>query len=99
MKWTSLTFPPLLTPIWPIDRNQNNYQTLPDCVPEAGQTHCTIPREQLKLYQKMSLWVQAENVLGTSKSASLCLTPSDVGEGHGKLERRVPLLSLFTSFT
>lgn len=58
--------------------NQDNYQTLPDCVPEAGQTHCTIPREQLKLYQKMSLWVQAENVLGTSKSAPLCLTPIDV---------------------
>ncbi|XP_008588887.1 PREDICTED: granulocyte colony-stimulating factor receptor [Galeopterus variegatus] len=49
-----------------------------DCVPEAGQSHCSIPRKHLLLYQNMGLWVQAENALGTSISPQLCLNPMDV---------------------
>ncbi|XP_054996063.1 granulocyte colony-stimulating factor receptor [Sorex araneus] len=63
-------------------RTRNQCQSpeapLPNCIPEAGHSRCTIPRRHLQLYQNMSLWVQAENALGTSKSAPLCLMPSDV---------------------
>lgn len=65
-------------------RSRNNCQhpeaPLPDCTAEAGHSRCAIPRRHLQLYQNMSLWVQAENALGTSKSVPLCLMPSDVGE-------------------
>ncbi|XP_037355718.1 granulocyte colony-stimulating factor receptor [Talpa occidentalis] len=63
-------------------RSRSNCQTqedsIPDCVPEEGQDHCSIPRKHLQLYQKMVIWVQAKNALGTSKSPQLCLIPSDV---------------------
>ncbi|KAL1776224.1 granulocyte colony-stimulating factor receptor isoform X1 [Sigmodon hispidus] len=49
-----------------------------DCVPEDGQKSCSIPRKHLLLYQNMVIWVQAENVLGISKSPKLCLDPMDV---------------------
>ncbi|XP_008830372.1 granulocyte colony-stimulating factor receptor [Nannospalax galili] len=49
-----------------------------DCVPEDGQSYCSIPRKHLLLYQNMVIWVQAENVLGTSESLRLCLDPMDV---------------------
>nr|XP_045005924.1 granulocyte colony-stimulating factor receptor isoform X2 [Jaculus jaculus] len=49
-----------------------------DCVPEEGQSYCSIPRKHLILYQNMVIWVQAENALGTSASPQLCLDPMDV---------------------
>ncbi|XP_027631553.1 granulocyte colony-stimulating factor receptor isoform X1 [Tupaia chinensis] len=63
-------------------RSRDNCQTqedaIPDCVPEGGQSRCSIPRKHLLLYQNMGVWVQAENALGTSVSAQLCLEPMDV---------------------
>lgn len=77
-------FLPLLdTQAWPIGRSRGNCQdqeeAIPDCVPEDGQSRCSIPRKHLRLYQSMGIWVQAENVLGTSVSPQLCLDPMDVG--------------------
>ncbi|XP_027969446.1 granulocyte colony-stimulating factor receptor isoform X2 [Eumetopias jubatus] len=57
---------------------QTQEDTVPDCVPNDGQNHCSIPRRHLQLYQNMGIWVQAENALGTSKSPQLCLVPMDV---------------------
>ncbi|XP_016002687.2 granulocyte colony-stimulating factor receptor isoform X2 [Rousettus aegyptiacus] len=57
---------------------QTQEETIPDCVSEDGQSHCSIPRKYLQLYQTMGIWVQAENVLGTSVSPQLCLDPMDV---------------------
>ncbi|XP_036206594.1 granulocyte colony-stimulating factor receptor isoform X1 [Myotis myotis] len=57
---------------------QDQEEAIPDCVPEDGQSRCSIPRKHLRLYQSMGLWVQAENVLGTSVSPPLCLDPMDV---------------------
>lgn len=57
---------------------QTQEETIPDCVSEDGQSHCSIPRKHLQLYQTMGIWVQAENVLGTSVSPQLCLDPMDV---------------------
>ncbi|XP_006094202.1 granulocyte colony-stimulating factor receptor isoform X1 [Myotis lucifugus] len=57
---------------------QDQEEAIPDCVPEDGQSRCSIPRKHLRLYQSMGLWVQAENVLGTSVSPQLCLDPMDV---------------------
>lgn len=75
--------PPLYIQAWPIGRSQDKCQTqkdsIPDCVPEVGQSHCSIPRKHLQLYQNMSIWVQARNALGTSASPKLCLAPMDVG--------------------
>ncbi|XP_021539383.1 granulocyte colony-stimulating factor receptor isoform X1 [Neomonachus schauinslandi] len=63
-------------------KSRGNCQTqedaIPDCVPNDGQNHCSIPRRHLQLYQSMGIWVQAENALGTSKSPQLCLVPMDV---------------------
>ncbi|XP_066231978.1 granulocyte colony-stimulating factor receptor isoform X1 [Saccopteryx leptura] len=53
-------------------------EAIPDCIPEDGQSHCSIPRQHMRLYQAMGIWVQAENVLGTRKSLQLCLDPMDV---------------------
>ncbi|KAM6217993.1 granulocyte colony-stimulating factor receptor [Rhynchocyon petersi] len=53
-------------------------EPIPDCVPEAGQSHCSIPRKHLLLYQRMGVWVQAENALGTSLSQQLCIEPMDL---------------------
>uniref|UniRef100_A0A8C3W9Q8 Granulocyte colony-stimulating factor receptor n=1 Tax=Catagonus wagneri TaxID=51154 RepID=A0A8C3W9Q8_9CETA len=57
---------------------QTQEDSIPDCVPEDGQKHCSIPRKHLQLYQNMSIWVQAKNALGTSTSSKLCLVPMDV---------------------
>lgn len=71
------------TQAWPVGRSRGNCQdqeeAIPDCVPEGGQSRCSIPRRHLQLYQSMGIWVQAENVLGTSVSPQLCLDPMDVG--------------------
>lgn len=65
-------------------RSQGDCQTqvdaIPDCVPRDGQSHCTIARKYLLLYQYMVLWVKAENALGASESSQLCLVPSDVAK-------------------
>lgn len=61
------------------DKCQTQKDSIPDCVPEVGQSHCSIPRKHLQLYQNMSIWVQARNALGTSVSPKLCLAPMDVG--------------------
>ncbi|XP_069442657.1 granulocyte colony-stimulating factor receptor isoform X8 [Ovis canadensis] len=60
------------------DKCQTQKDSIPDCVPEDGQSHCAIPRKHLQLYQNMSIWVQARNALGTSISPKLCLAPMDV---------------------
>lgn len=60
------------------DKCQKQKDSIPDCVPEVGQSHCSIPRKHLQLYQNMSIWVQARNALGTSVSPKLCLAPMDV---------------------
>ncbi|NIG59179.1 granulocyte colony-stimulating factor receptor [Pontoporia blainvillei] len=57
---------------------QSQEDSIPDCVPEDGQSHCSIPRKHLQLYQNMGIWVQAKNALGTSVSPKLCLVPMDV---------------------
>uniref|UniRef100_A0A8C5UW46 Granulocyte colony-stimulating factor receptor n=1 Tax=Microcebus murinus TaxID=30608 RepID=A0A8C5UW46_MICMU len=57
---------------------QNQKDPIPDCVAEDGQSHCSILRKHLILYQNMGIWVQAENALGTSTSPQLCLDPMDV---------------------
>lgn len=54
--------------------------TIPDCVAKKRQNNCSIPRKNLLLYQYMAIWVQAENMLGSSESPKLCLDPMDVGE-------------------
>lgn len=63
-------------------KSRGNCQTqgdsIMDCVPEDGQSHCSIPRRHLLLYQNMGIWVQVENALGTSMSPQLCLEPMDV---------------------
>lgn len=63
-------------------KSRENCQTpmgsIPDCMAEDGQSHCSIPRKHLQLYQYMGIWVQAKNALGTSKSSQLCLSPIDV---------------------
>ncbi|KAM7098012.1 granulocyte colony-stimulating factor receptor isoform 2-T2 [Molossus nigricans] len=57
---------------------QTQEEAIPDCVPKDGQSHCSIPRRHLQLYQSMGIWVQAENMLGSSVSPQLCLDPMDV---------------------
>ncbi|XP_008050548.1 granulocyte colony-stimulating factor receptor-like [Carlito syrichta] len=57
---------------------QTQEDSVLDCVPEDGQSCCSIPRKHLLLYQNMGIWVQAENALGTSMSPRLCLDPMDV---------------------
>ncbi|XP_004740824.2 granulocyte colony-stimulating factor receptor isoform X2 [Mustela putorius furo] len=63
-------------------KSRGNCQTQEDsilnCLPNDGQNHCSIPRRDLLLYQNMSIWVEAKNALGTSKSPQLCLVPMDV---------------------
>lgn len=57
---------------------QYQEDSIPDCVPGDRQNTCSIHRKHLLLYQNMVIWVQAENVLGTSESPKLCLDPMDV---------------------
>lgn len=75
--------PPLDTQAWLVGRSRDKCQTeedsILDCVPAEAQSRCSIPRKHLQLYQSMSIWVQAENALGTSRSPQLCLDPMDVG--------------------
>lgn len=61
------------------DNCQTQEDSILDCVPKDGDSHCSIPRKYLKLYRHMGIWVQAENALGTGKSPQLCLVPMDVG--------------------
>ncbi|XP_042296422.1 granulocyte colony-stimulating factor receptor isoform X2 [Sceloporus undulatus] len=51
---------------------------IPPCVPPAGQSSCTIPRQDFQLYQYVMLWVSVENVLGTVQSRPLCADPTDL---------------------
>jgi hypothetical protein len=76
---------PLLgTKAQPVGRSRADCQyqgdTIPDCVAKKRQNNCSIPRKNLLLYQYMAIWVQAENMLGSSESPKLCLDPMDVGE-------------------
>lgn len=76
---------PLLgTKAQPVGRSRTDCQyqegTILDCVPKKRQSNCSIPRRHLLLYQNMVIWVQAENMLGSSESPKLCLDPMDVGE-------------------
>ncbi|XP_007945861.1 granulocyte colony-stimulating factor receptor [Orycteropus afer afer] len=57
---------------------QTQEEPILDCVPEAGKSHCSIPRKHLQLYQSMGIWVQAENALGTTLSQKLCFDPMDL---------------------
>ncbi|XP_075410136.1 granulocyte colony-stimulating factor receptor isoform X2 [Tenrec ecaudatus] len=57
---------------------QTQEKPIPDCVAEARQNHCSIPRKHLTLYQTIGIWVQAENMLGTSLSPQLCFDPMDL---------------------
>ncbi|XP_052033287.1 granulocyte colony-stimulating factor receptor isoform X4 [Apodemus sylvaticus] len=58
---------------------QYQEDTILDCVPKKRQSNCSIERKHLLLYQNMVIWVQAENMLGSSQSPKLCLDPMDVG--------------------
>ncbi|XP_069478736.1 granulocyte colony-stimulating factor receptor [Ambystoma mexicanum] len=49
-----------------------------DCIPKKGRNSCTIPRKFLNLYQKVDLWVTAQNALGRVESEHLCLDPMEV---------------------
>jgi granulocyte colony-stimulating factor receptor len=49
-------------------------------VSKKRQNNCSIPRKNLLLYQNMVIWVQAENMLGSSESPKLYLDLMDVGE-------------------
>uniref|UniRef100_F7ANB8 Fibronectin type-III domain-containing protein n=1 Tax=Ornithorhynchus anatinus TaxID=9258 RepID=F7ANB8_ORNAN len=60
------------------DRCRSREKPVPDCIPEAGLRRCTIPRRHLQMYQKMELWVLAQNVLGAAESSHLCIDPADV---------------------
>ncbi|XP_060113614.1 granulocyte colony-stimulating factor receptor [Heteronotia binoei] len=51
---------------------------IPDCIPEADQNSCTIPRQDLHLYQKMAFWVMVHNSLGVAQSELLCADPVDL---------------------
>lgn len=53
--------------------------TILDCMPKKRHSNCSIPRKHLLLYQNMVIWVQAENMLGSSESPKLCIDPMDVG--------------------
>ncbi|XP_006867677.1 PREDICTED: granulocyte colony-stimulating factor receptor [Chrysochloris asiatica] len=57
---------------------QTQEKPIPDCIPAAGQSHCSIPRKYLLLYQNIGIRVQAENKLGTSLSPQLCFAPMDL---------------------
>lgn len=52
--------------------------TILDCMPKKRHSNCSIPRKHLLLYQNMVIWVQAENMLGSSESPKLCIDPMDV---------------------
>ncbi|XP_077193398.1 granulocyte colony-stimulating factor receptor [Paroedura picta] len=51
---------------------------IPDCIPEVDQNYCTIPRQNLQLYQKMAFWVEVHNGLGAALSELLCADPMDL---------------------
>uniref|UniRef100_A0ACB8FQW6 Uncharacterized protein n=2 Tax=Sphaerodactylus townsendi TaxID=933632 RepID=A0ACB8FQW6_9SAUR len=51
---------------------------IPDCIPEANQNSCTIPRQNLHLYQPMAFWVTMHNGLGVVQSEILCADPMDL---------------------
>uniref|UniRef100_A0A8C0HBR5 Colony stimulating factor 3 receptor n=1 Tax=Chelonoidis abingdonii TaxID=106734 RepID=A0A8C0HBR5_CHEAB len=55
-------------------------EAIPDCIPQAGQNYCSIPRKFLQLYQKMDIWVSVQNALGTAESQHLCIDPMDVAK-------------------
>lgn len=45
------------------------------CVPQPGETSCTITRHQYHLYKKHAVWITVQNELGSANSSYLCLTP------------------------
>ncbi|XP_054854855.1 granulocyte colony-stimulating factor receptor [Eublepharis macularius] len=51
---------------------------IPDCIPKSDQNSCTIPRENLYLYQPMAFWVTVSNGLGAVQSETLCADPVDL---------------------
>ncbi|KAH0631060.1 hypothetical protein JD844_005147 [Phrynosoma platyrhinos] len=53
-------------------------EAIPPCVPAAGQSSCTIPRQDFQLYQYVMLWVSVENALGAVQSRPLCADPTDL---------------------
>ncbi|XP_072466122.1 granulocyte colony-stimulating factor receptor [Notamacropus eugenii] len=60
------------------DNCQSRKEPIQYCVSEDGKNQCSIPRRQLPLYQKIDIWVKAENVLGEAESPHLCINPMDV---------------------
>lgn len=55
-------------------------QAVTGCTPRGGHSHCTVPRQLLKLYRQMEIWVSATNALGTAESEHLCIDPMDVAK-------------------
>ncbi|KAL8220371.1 UNVERIFIED_CONTAM: hypothetical protein K2H54_044345 [Gekko kuhli] len=51
---------------------------IPDCIPEMDQNSCTIPRQNLQLYQTMAFQVMVRNGLGVAQSELLCTDPMDL---------------------
>ncbi|XP_074073660.1 granulocyte colony-stimulating factor receptor [Macrotis lagotis] len=62
------------------DNCQSRKASIQDCVSKDGENQCSIPRSQFLLYQKIDIWVKAENVLGGAESPHLCITPMDVAK-------------------
>ncbi|XP_074161274.1 granulocyte colony-stimulating factor receptor isoform X1 [Sminthopsis crassicaudata] len=59
------------------DTCQSRKEPIQDCVSKDGESQCSIPRNQFLLYQKVDIWVKAENVLGEAESSHLCINPMD----------------------
>ncbi|XP_044527429.1 granulocyte colony-stimulating factor receptor [Gracilinanus agilis] len=58
---------------------QSREEPILDCVPRDGEENqCSIPRSQFHMYQKIEIWVKAENALGKAESPHLCINPMDV---------------------
>ncbi|KAJ7304462.1 hypothetical protein JRQ81_012024 [Phrynocephalus forsythii] len=53
-------------------------QSVPLCVPSAGQNACSVPRQRLILYQNMVFWVSVKNALGAVRSKPFCADPMDL---------------------
>nr|AAH77792.1 Csf3r-prov protein [Xenopus laevis] len=46
-----------------------------NCVPQPGETSCTIPRLEFHFTQKHAVWIVVQNELGSVNSSYLCVTP------------------------
>ncbi|KAM9033306.1 granulocyte colony-stimulating factor receptor [Sarcophilus harrisii] len=60
------------------DNCQSRKEPIQDCIAKDGESQCSILRNQLLLYQKVDIWVKAENVLGEAESSHLCINPMEV---------------------